>query len=427
MIWFLFCVSFSSLYSFHDDILRQGEVLQRFFDTSPGIVRLNISVTQCVGDCRIEIFAYEELRKQQVFPKEIDYQAVCCANESKCSVGSIYFADSSPVIRRPIVFKAPKSDGSPENDIVLDKTSTLASIDMSQFVSQDIDLPRKGLWTIMLANCGNNNVTIGGNASVARKIGYLDDRLHSFSIFAIVQLLFGASYMAYFITTVWKTQPRLSADHYLLISSIACYLADSAMTIVFFIKMNSSCDVHLIYTIGHSIVRANCIVFGLYTSLTILQRPIEIPLYIYAIAIIPMVFVSFVEDEAIVGFSKLVTGKWYFGYSKYSLYAFIYSVVISGSAAYVSYTRKPSESSHSEKRHRLLSYFVGSIIAYVCMNILLFLFRIRSTIFGTRKSEWVTWTIIPVFLSSLIVTNGWFLLDINTEGWEVLDSAPEDL
>ena len=422
---FLLLISFvsCSLFRFNDEKIPKNTIIRRYFDMNRGFLSLNLSITKCDGNCELEIVAFEEVRRKQIFHEKDNFQPFCCTPERNC-LNTIDFADTTPVIRRPILIKTISDSSSPEHDILLEKAVTLSYIDLSSFQSSNIELPRKGIWTIMIANCGENDINIDGNATILRKSGFLDDRLKYNSSIFMIQLVFGISYLVYFTYSVWNNAPHLDKDH-IKVMTVSCIFAfDGLVSFLFFYLMNIVVDIPNILTVFVALVHSISIVSILYSVLSALQRPVEIPLFKFALLIIPFFFASFNDLNGYVSFNERSTGKWIFGVGKIPYMFFLSYLIVHASIAVYAYLHKPSESLSGDKRFKFLGMFVGILFGYLFMSLSLFVIRLNSSIIATRKSEWVPLTIIPIILLSLIIANGWFVMDFNTEGWVVLETAP---
>lgn len=421
----LFFASFvaASLYRFNDEKIEKNQIVPRFFDMTPGFLTLNLSITKCDGTCEIEIVAFEEVRRKQVFHEKDGYMAFCCTAERKCQ-NSIDFSDPTPVIRRPIVIKTITDSSSPENDILLEKAVTLSKIDLSSFQSSDIELPRRGIWTVMIANCGDNDVNIEGNATIIRRVGYLDDRLQYNGDISIVQTVCGILYLCYYCFAIWRSTPHLEKEQILVMVATGVFSFQGAISYAFFFLLNSIVDLPIAFTIIEAFIRSASIVFIFYSLLTALQKPVDIPKFKFSLLCIPLFVACFNDDDGYIHFNERETGKWMFGVGRIPYLLFAVQSLIHAGLAYYAYTHKPSESMAGDRRHKLVGIFVGALFGYVFMNIGLFATRYKSNLIATRKSEWVPWTIIPIVLFGLLIANGWFVMNINTEGWVALESGP---
>lgn len=392
------------------------------FDMTPGYLRLNLSITKCDGNCEIELIAFEEVRRSQVFFASDNYQAMCCSPSRNCS-NSIHYNDPTPVIRRPIEIKTIADSNSIESDILLEKTVTLSRIDLSSFQSADIELPRRGIWTVMIANCGQNDVNVDGNATMARRIGYLDDRLRYNHYVSILQIIGGCLYLFIFIFTVWNNTPHFERDFYLEMIACGIFVFDGFLSWGFFHILNKVVDIRSSIVIIFVILHSYCVIAMFYAIFSSLQRPIEIPIFKFSLLAIPMIIGYSFQMYGYVNFAQRTTGKWVFGYGKYPAFLFVIHSIIHIGLSYYSFSHKPNESVDGQRRPRLVGLFFGSATMYVFMNFSLFLMRCRSTIISTRKSEWVPWSITPLIMFFLLAINGWFVSNINSDGWIILESG----
>lgn len=413
----------SSLFRFNDEVIPKGRIIPRLFDMTPGYLKLNLSITKCAGNCEIELIVFEEVRRNQVFFEADNYQAVCCSPKSNCS-NSIHYNDPTPVIRRPIEIKTISDANAIETDILLEKTVTLNRIDISSFRSADIELPWRGIWTVMIANCGPNDVNVDGNATMARRIGYLDDRLRNNHYISILQIIAGILYFAIFMFTIWNSVPRFEREHFLEMITCGVFIFDGFISWAFFYILNRVVDVHFIIVFIFVILHSLCMVEVFYTLFSSLQRPVEIPKFKFSLISIPISIALAFQMYGYINFAQRTTGRWLFGYGKYPALLFITQSFIHFYLSFYAFKHKPNESLDGETRPRLVGLFFGSASMYFIMNFCLFIMRLRSNVISTRKSEWVPWTITPLILFFLIAINGWFVSNTNNEGWVALDSGP---
>ena len=409
------------LYNFKSELLKPGEILFRTFDTYPGSLSINLALTNCEPPCQIELSAFEEVRRKQIFSNKTNYKAICCQDDLPCSSNSIYFADPAPVIRRPIILKQD------EGDIVLGQSSTLSNSEIILKQNNDVDLSRKGLWTVLISNCGTNPVTIEGTAVIKRHDGYLDSRLQHFSIIGSIQTFFGIVLLGYFLFNWLKSLPKLTSDHNKIIFTSIFYILEGTLTVLLLIKWNKNGYPHQILVLLHTIIKSLSHSSIFYLSLLQLQRPHDIPIYIFLLIFLPNLYGTFIEDKSIIQFSHRQNGKWLFGFSEKPSIEFLVTIITHLCISYYSATHKPSESAQNDRRKTFLGIYSGSFVSFFFMNLSLLIWRLSKNLIETRKSEWVPFSIPSILFYILLSINFWYVSDINPEGWQTLETLSQDI
>jgi len=420
MLGILLVTGIFFLYDFSGEVVSPGQIMVRYFDTYPGVLTLNLYLTKCEGQCEIELSAFEEVRRKQIFSNITGYKAVCCGEGLPCSGNGLFFADLAPVIKRPIVMKQE------EGDIILGHSSTLDQREIILKQSNEVDLPRKGLWTIMISNCGSSPVSIDGNASIRRKDGYLDSRLQSFSVLASIQVVLSIVVFGYFLYNWMKNLPKLTPDHNRLVGAFIFVIMEGTVSVLFFVRWNRNGIVGIPLLVIYTSIRSITHAVILYLTLHQLQRPREIPFYIFILIVLPLAIGSHIELDSIAHFAKRESGKWLFGFSKTPSFEFFATSIALIGIAYYSATNKPTESVQNDRRKQFLGIVAGSFVAYFFMSISLLIWRRSKTLIETRKSEWVPFSIPNILFFVLLCSNSWYINDINPEGWQTLDSAPQE-
>jgi hypothetical protein len=170
------------------------------------------------------------------------------------------------------------------------------------------------------------------------------------------------------------------------------------------------------------VARAASLTALLYLSFLGLQHPADVQWRPFAIVIFLSLLSSTIELFGIRDFSDRTRGSWFFGYGFVPCLDFI--VVLFSTAALLacSIWFRSADVENSAKRSRLLILLGTDLTVFFVLSFAQCLARWNLTIWETRGFEWVAMVLTPLFLTSLLLINGWFWWDFNPGGWKALDS-----
>ena len=70
-----------------------------------------------------------------------------------------------------------------------------------------------------------------------------------------------------------------------------------------------------------------------------------------------------------------------------------------------------------------MSVTAGLAGFYIASTVTVMLWRFNKNLIQTRKSEWAPYALEPLYFFLLLLTGGWFWLQINQTGYQSLDSS----
>lgn len=289
-----------------------------------------------------------------------------------------------------------------------------------------VRISSKTLWTVIVANCYDTDLELDGSISIRRVSGFLDDRLHPFSIISVGELVSGIFFILFYLLTVFQTVPKLTLQHKVVFGMGIMYTADGLFNVITFYTWNAH-DTPPMWSVWGSALSRSVLISGIFYLMALgLQHPQEIPWKYFAAAAVPMLFAAYVDNMGIINFSNRQSGTWLFGYSHIPSIELI--IVLLGSIALTIYAQifKPSETSHNEKHNTLLAAFAALLAGTAVVVFSLFVWRFNKTLIQTRKSEWVPYTITPIYYFLVMVVDAWFWLEFNPSGWQTLDSMAHE-
>ncbi|OHS94775.1 hypothetical protein TRFO_39066 [Tritrichomonas foetus] len=441
MIFLLISTCSSALISFNHQNLPSGSVLERFFDTSPADIIIDIMITNCSESCQLEIIAFEELRRKTMLTKDTNFEVKCCKQDS-CEKSKLHFVKYAAVLRKTIIYTNPE-------DVLLDKEEILKTNhqksktkDKSQnniksflsdskftpkYNAKSLRIPTKTLWTISVSNCGDSDLVVDGTISVYRQKGFLDDRLGNIVLIAVIQIVSGIFFIIFYLLSAYETTPTLTKKHKILLLCGLLFSFDGAFKIILFYLWNQNDTPNLIFSFFSSLSRAFFYCSVLYMSISGLQLPQEIPLKYFWYGIIPfLLFIEF-DNRGLIHFNQRLIGRWKFGFNtKYFSFEYFGTVCITISIIIYAQLYKPSENSHNEKHHTFLALFASLLSGLLSTSIIMFIYRYNKNLIQTRKSEWVPATILPIYYFLLLVTNSWYWIEFNPTGWQTLENVHDE-
>lgn len=409
MLSVLITFSVSHLFSFQYQRIVSGDMIFRHVDTLAGQIFVNLSILNSPPNYSIQIYAYEEARKPYVFQNISNFQPICCPDASKCMVGHVFFADKAPVISRTIT-SANTTNNTQNDDIVL-------------YQNNDIEIPRKGIWTILISNCGSEEIMINGYAQLRRHDGCLDIRLKHLYTISILISITGIGMISYNIFMWISSVPKLTLEQKISIGLLTIYAIYGISTAFLYRSWNQTGEYKMILSYISCFIRASLTVCVYYSTLHLLQLPDEFKLYYFFAAVIPVFIGSLIEFDGIRKFSSKDSGQWKFGYGNPCL-EFILLMIMHIFVYVYAHIHTPKEDAN-EKRRFFLAIVLCTAISYIIMNFSLFVFRIGKTIIQTRKSEWVPFTLWPMLIAMMMSVNAWYAGELNPEGWQMFNETEE--
>ena len=409
MFLFFFVLSNSYLFELKKVNLAPGAVIQRHVDTLHSFILTNFSLLNVPANKTLLMYAFEEARRSVIFPNKTNHMAICCPNNSSfCKKGTIYFENIAPVLKKTI--HSAKAREQKISNIVLQQIS-------------DFELPRKGLWTILIANCGQKNITVDGSAFLKKYDGSLDMRIKNFYTISILVIIVGVGMIAYNLFMWTTTLPKMLFEHKLMLLLISLFSINGVTSLLFFSTWNKTGEQNMILLVSDAFLRAFSTVCTYIFTLKQLQKPQENGFWLVFLALIPMFLGTYIENKGISNFSEIQTGRWCFGFG-FPCVEFITKVALHTYVFIYAQVKAPLETSN-ENRKTLLGIVFGTLSSFVVMNLTLFIWRFGKNVVETRTSEWVPYTFHAIFMTILLSANAWHVGEYNPEGWETLNSLED--
>lgn len=415
MFSFLFGFSISHILDFQYERIVAGDIIARRVDTLAGIIHLNLSISNCPPNYSVQLYAFEEIRIPYVFPNSTNFQPICCPSKEKCNLGQVYFQENAPVISRMITPEVNNTGKNTtdidESDIILQQTS-------------EIEITRKGIWTILISNCGSEEIMIHGFATIRRHDGCIDIRLKLLYTISILIIIIGVGMILYHLFMWVSSVPKLSLEQKSIIGLITLFTIYGLLTTYLYFSWNQTGDYKISISYSSSFLRSLITILVYYATLRHLQLPDEIKLYGFFGTIIPAFIGAVIENFGIKNFSSRYNGMWIFGYG-HPCIEFLTIVSVHIFVFVYAHLNTPKEDAN-ENRRILLALVFCTILSYTVMNLCLFGYRFNKNLIQTRKSEWVPFTLWPMLISVMISINAWYAGELNPEGWQMFNSGEDN-
>ena len=406
MFFFFFNFIHSFVFDFHDERVASGYIMIRHIDTNHGFLISNLSISNSPSNYSIWLYAYNEAYKNSVFPNKTNHLPMCCPEKSSdCKHGSVHFNENVPVVRRKISYQGSTAKAG-SSEIILNQNT-------------DVEFPRKGLYTVLIANCGNEEVTLNGCGILKKYDGSLDLRVKNFYTISILVIVVSIGMISYNLFMWFTSIPKLMKEHKIMLSLLLLFALNGITSCLFYYKWKSTGNGGSFLMIIDAFIRALSTVSVYMFSIQQLQKPQEKNYYILLIAVLPLLVGCYIENKAIANFSAIESGKWIFGFGKPCI-EFIIKILLHFFVCLYSHMNAPGESS-SEGRHIFLGFIFAAFTGYFAMSFSLFIWRFNKTLIQTKASEWVPFALHPILMVFLLLANLWYVGEYNPEGWQTLN------
>ena len=454
MILFSF-ISFigCSLFSFTNTEIPSGSILQRWIDVEGGLLDHNFTFLQCKGSCHFELLIYPENKKEEVFKDVPGNQIICCdPKDFDCQTGFLYYNNKS----QSIIHRIYQIDGTPidegeknipkpkkheekseqnQNPKQINENAESQSIGE---VIQPVSNSKKGqqklqqkypysfmmdservMYSVVLANCGEQPFRVTGFITIHSEIGYMDLRLTLSKYFTTLLFIFGTVISILWFTTIKKKRPRLGINHYFFIGSSAFYASHFFfLSLVFWIWSIFGAHSTLL-TLFASITRSGCLSGLLYSTITALQIPQEINIKNFASVVVLLAISSFVEISGIESISSRNTGRWLFGFGAVPFIDFLVLSITSVVITVIATKKAPEETSDDPKRKKMLLFYLISFAVYFALSSAITIVTLGSDdITKSSGTDFIGFLVSPIYMTCLLLINAKFWMEFNPNGWE---------
>ena len=429
----ILCVT-SSLFSFTNTEIPSGSILQHWIDVEGGILDHNFTFLQCKGSCHFELLIYPEANKSEVFKDIPGNQLICCDpkdfecqphflfynNKSTAAIHRIFQIEGTPIenenkTKSKNVKKAQKGEESvkPVTNSKKGQAKTQQKYPLAFMMDSE-----RVLYSVVLANCGEQPFRLTGHITIHPENGYLDLRLTSSKYFSTFIFLFGAVFTVAWYMIIHKKRPRLAVQHYFFIGSSGFYAGFTFFLCLLFWIWSLFGVTNILVTLFASICRAACICGLLYCTISGLQMPQEIKYTDFAAVVVILSISSFVEISGIEAINSRGTGRWLFGFGAVPFLDFLVITIASIVILVISVMKAPEETSDDPKRKQFLIYFIASFAVYFLLSSVIAITTIGSSVTSGSSSYFLGFITCPVYLTLLLAANAKFWMEYNPNGWE---------
>jgi hypothetical protein len=389
--FFVSCI-FSAFVTLENSVFPPGSIYERFIEAKNALFDPDLRVTSSDPGSEILLLVFSEANRTRIFSPSTDFRPTCCFNSS-----SICTADES--IR---VWRFHNSERHAD----------------TSFVADD-------LLSVVLANCGSLPVTVSGFIHLTPQSGFLDERL----IFP-VRILLGGLWAMVFYIMIWtfhllRVTPKIAPLHQLFIGSVCLSSIGAILLVTFLWFWNIDHGKFHSLLIFSGISTAFSRVLMYYLTIVGLQFPAQVSPHAFYPSALILGLIMIAENFGIADFDARKSGEWNLGFGTPSYTQFLaISVFCIGMIVY-GVIRRPRESGTIAKRQFLLFGFAFSFVMFFGLSLFTAMTRLGTSLVDVRNIEWIPFVIEPLFFMIATVCNGWFWMDFNPEGWQVLESGPD--
>lgn len=394
-------VAHAGLISFDNEPLPPRHVVERFFESWDGFVLSRIA---SVPDHQtIELVVFDASRRAEVFPGQNRHRPVCCepGANSTCQRGSL-----------DIVI------GGPHERVVFSGSSALTD--------EKVKCDGGVVYAVVIANCGDEEVTVNGSVIVESGHGMMDRRLIKCLCFTGTWFILLFVLMAAFMCKTLLGRARSSWNHRLFLGALILSLAWMFFTTAVF---------GLWYQVGKPgtglvgtavVLRALAATLVFYVTFVTLQDGhAESVWKVFGLFCVLCVESSAIEMVGILQLSTKSTGNWLLGFGVIPMDFVLFSMMTA--VVLVQATRLLSgEAVDGDRRQRYLVMLFGAFVFYFVSTFATSLFRLNTPIWQSVLSEWMAFAIQPTFLGFVIVIDLWFLWNWSPAGWQNIAANADD-
>jgi len=416
MFCFLLIFIKSRLYSFNNDELPGKTILSKWFDVEEGFLNMNLSFVECKGSCHLELIAFPNDIKKDLFNYSKVFEPECCPDGDKsCFSGKLRLNHNDNVI-----YKIFQIEGEPDSDQIPAKSQNFNSY--KEKYPNSVDLSKnRSIYSVVLANCKSSSIRMNGIVTIASKNGFLDMRLKPFMVMSFIFAAFAHASPVLWVAYHYQRRPKLDLNHILFLISFGFFTFYSLFLFLYFLMWNLFGSPSLLFLLLTSVLRALAIAGVLYVSLVGLQFPLEVDWTLFASAVVILSISSYSEISGLSSFSSRSNGKWFFGFGYIPFFDFVSISLLSATTFMFSIRSAPEETKEDSKRKMFLQLCIGSFITYFAVSFIVGLLSLRNNNVGSYITDSLGFILSSLYNSSLLIINSWLWMKFNPLGWETIN------
>jgi len=406
MLLFFTVISYSWLFSFNSASIDVGSHVHRWFEADDGFINPEFRFDSNTQSGVLELLVFKSnYDKTMIENKCCEYGNDNCTLSENMKNESGYFRQ---------ILKIEE-----ETETIEAKTSDLSYSQIKLLYPNAHMIYESSIWSIVLSNCGKNDVSVTGTIKVYTPFGFADIRVRSISNSTMLLCLLLTVFISLWLYLFLLKNPHLDIVHYPFVIAASSLVLESIVYAIHFYIWNRLGSNYLITIIFTSLVSAlskSLVCFSVYQSIV---GNIEIQYKQFYPFICIFLLSSFGETKGISDLFSRSSGRWLLGYGSIPCFSFLSNVLVIVIMLY--YTKNLIHL--SPQKRSLHQVVLITIISYCFVIIVMTVFRWNMTLEDAKKFEWLTFCLDPLFFTTILILNGAFWLKYNPIGWQTISDG----